>query len=125
MKMPTQNFLMLLVLLMLMLRNVLDDILVEILKLKLGRNFGQDIKYVEAGQDFEGDLKKLLVKTFSFRCGQDFEGEVLVKILTLKFGQDLWKRVFQKKKKLTGKALKLEFGQDFEAGVWNFELINL
>ena len=29
---------------MLMLRNVLDDILVEILKLKLGLNFGQDIK---------------------------------------------------------------------------------
>ena len=105
--MPTQNFLMLLVLLTLMLRNVLATVwsrfwswgLVEILNLV----FGHDIE-AEVWSRF---WSLFLVKTLRLGFGQNSEAEVcsrfcgrrLVNILSHKFGQDLeaevWSRFFK------------------------------
>ena len=103
-KMPTQNFLMLLVLLMLMLRKVLKTVwsrfgswglvefwylfLVTILKLK----FGQDFEVYFWSRLWGWDLIKILrlkfVRDFVAEDWSTFWAINLVKIWKLKFGQD-------------------------------------
>ena len=92
-KMPTQNLLRLLLLLMLMMRNVLTTVLCS---------FGS----------WSLVIKLNFVQTLSTRFGQEFEVEVQAKLLKLKFGQYFAAEAWW------GYEVKV-WSKDIEFGIWS------